>query len=381
MIVNISAERIWSIFKKELILALRSPQMRAIIIVVPIIQLLIFGYALSMDVKDVSIAVLDMDKSSLSREYISRFDNSPYFNLTNIVKSDKEATELLNRSKADLVLIIDNKFHSDLISGKTVQVQALVDGTDSSYASILLNYAARITSKFSIEILKSNAMKKGKNMSSVVGIELEQRALYNIQLDSQIFFIPGLILMLLTLIVLLLTSMAIVREKEIGTIEQIMVTPVKPIELIIGKTLPFGLVGLFDATVVILIAIFWFEVPFKGSVLLLYLGISLFLLTALGIGLFISTVSKTQQQALITTFFFLMPGMLLSGFAFPVANMPEFIQWITYLNPLRYFLEILRYIFLKGVGMDILWSRFLALGLIAGFVLTVTVARFKKKLM
>ncbi|MCD4657646.1 MAG: ABC transporter permease [Planctomycetes bacterium] len=377
---NISAERIWSILKKELILALRSPQMRAIIIAVPIIQLVIFGYALTMDVKDVSIAVLDRDKSSLSREYISRFDNSPYFNLTNIIKSDKEATELLNRSKADLVLIIDNKFHSDLISGKTVQVQALVDGTDSNYASILLNYAARITSKFSMETLKTNAMKMGKNMNSVVGIELEQRALYNIQLDSQIFFIPGLIMMLLTLIVLLLTSMAIVREKEIGTIEQIMVTPVKPVELIIGKTLPFGLVGLFDATVVVLIAIFWFEVPFKGSILLLYLGISLFLLTALGIGLFISTVSRTQQQALITTFFFLMPGMLLSGFAFPIANMPEFIQWITYLNPLRYFLEILRYIFLKGVGMDILWDRFLALGLIAGFVLTVTVARFKKKL-
>ena len=377
---GISGERIFTIVKKEMILAFRSPQMRAIIFVVPIVQLLIFGYALSMDVKDVSIAVLDRDKSSLSREYISRFDNSPYFNLTKIVDSDDEAMELLNWSKADIVLIIDNKFHSDLVSGKNVKVQALVDGTDANYASIMLGYAGRISAKFALEILRKNASKRGIDVKNVAGIELEQRALYNIQLDSQIFFIPGLILMLLTLITLLLTSMAIVREKEIGTIEQIMVTPVKPIELIIGKTLPFGIAGIIDATIVILIAVFWFNVPFKGSVLLLYFGIILFLLTALGIGLFISTVSKTQQQALISTFFFLMPGMLLSGFAFPIANMPEFIQWITYLNPMRYFLEILRYIFLKGVGMDVLWDRFLALALIAGVVLTITVTRFKKKL-
>ena len=377
---GISAERIFTIVKKEMILAFRSPQMRAIIFVVPVVQLFIFGYALSMDVKDVSLAVLDREKSSFSREYISRFDNSRYFKLTKIVDRDDEAKELLNWSKADLVLIIDNGFQSDLISGKTVKVQALVDGTDANYSSILLNYAGRISAKFAIEILKTNAGKKGINVKNIAGIELEQRALYNIQLDSQIFFIPGLILMLLTLITLLLTSMAIVREKEIGTIEQILVTPVKPIELIIGKTLPFGIAGLVDATVIILIAVFWFKVPFNGSVLLLYFGIVLFLLTALGIGLFISTVSKTQQQALISTFFFLMPGMLLSGFAFPIANMPEFIQWITYLNPMRYFLEILRYIFLKGVGMDVLWDRFLALALIAGVVLTVTVARFKKKL-
>ena len=377
---GISLERILSIVKKEMILAFRSPQMRSVIFVVPIVQLFVFGYALSMDVRDISLAVYDKDKSSLSREFVSRFDNSPYFNLTHIVTSDSEASELLKWSDADLVLVIDNKFQSDLTTGKQVKVQALVDGTDANYASIMLNYAGRISSKFALEVLRENIEKSGVSVKNMGGIELEQRALYNIQLDSQIFFIPGLMLMLLTLITLLLTSMAIVREKEIGTIEQIMVTPVKPAELIIGKTLPFGIAGLVDATIVILIAVFWFNVPFKGSLLLLYLGIILYLLTALGIGLFISTISKTQQQALISTFFFLMPGMLLSGFAFPIANMPEFIQWVTVLNPMRYFLEILRYIFLKGVGMDVLWDRFLALGIIATVILTMTIARFKKKL-
>ncbi len=373
-------ERIHHMMIKEFIQVLRDPRMKQMVLVMPVIQLILFGYAVNTDVKNAALAVYDRDNTPESRTLIARFVESGYFTLAEKPSSPAEVQDLMDHSRVQAVVEIPSDFSKKLAAGRTAVVQLVVDGTDSNTARILFDYGSRIVSQYSEELITDRFLKQTGTKIEPQRVTAETRAWFNENLESRNFFIPGVIAILLTLITLMLTSMAIVREKEVGTIEQIMVTPISPFEFILGKTAPFALIALFDAVVVTVVGVTWFAVPIRGSLLLLFFSALLFLMTALGIGLFISTVSNTQQQAMMSTFFFYFPAMLLSGFMFPIANMPKPIQILTIADPLRYFLVILRGIFLKGVGVEILWRELLALAILGVITLTLAVRRFHKTL-
>ena len=354
-------ERIKHMLIKEFIQIFRDPRMKGVIFLMPIIQLLVFGYAVTTDVKHIATLVHDLDNSIASRELVSRFAKSGYFNVVEYTDSKDRVRELLDRGKVGAVLRMNKGFEDDLRAGRTSQLQVIVDGTDSNTAGIVLGYSSKIAGQFSTELLTQRILRSSGPLGRTGRVVVETRAWFNENLDSRNFYVPGVIAIIVMLITLMLTSMAVVREKEIGTMEQIMATPITSAEFILGKTVPFALIGFADVILVTLIGAFWFEVPIRGNLGLLFVATALYLLTTLSIGLFISTVSQTQQQAMMSTFFFYFPAVLLSGFMFPIANMPHVVQWLTYLNPLRYFLVVIRGIFLKGVGLDVLWSQMLAL--------------------
>jgi len=373
-------ERVKHMLIKEFIQVFRDVRMRGVIFVAPIIQLLVFGYAVTTDVRHITTAILDRDNSVLSRELVARFVRSGYFEICAYLDDDDQAKGLIDRGEAQAVLCINRGFADDLYAGRSAEAQLIVDGSDSNTAGIVLQYGSRIVGKYSREILLRGWM-RSKGRAQLPGqVEMQTRAWFNENLESRHFYVPGVIASIVTLITLMLTSMAIVREKEIGTMEQIMVTPITPFEFILGKTVPFALIGFADVVLVTVVGVFWFAVPIRGSLLLLLCATTLYLMTTLGIGLLISTISQTQQQAMMTTFFFFMPAILLSGLMFPIANMPDPVQWITYLNPMRYFLVIIRGIFLKGVGPRILWPQMAALAGMGLFTLWLSSRRFRKTL-
>ncbi len=373
-------ERIHQMLIKEFRQSLRDPRMRALILVAPVIQLLIFGYAAVTDVRDIATAVQDLDQSVASRDLISRFERSGYFRAVEQLVTESEVRDVLDRGRACAVLRIPAGFADEVRSGRTARVQLLLDGADSNTASIVMSYARRIASQYSQELVDDLRRRRLGSAPPPGGVRLEVRAWFNENLESRNFYVPGVIATLITLLSLILTSMAVVREKEIGTMEQILVTPIRPFEFILGKTLPFAVISLVDVLLIAGVGVWWFRVPVRGQLLLLLLGACLHLLTTLGVGLLISTISQTQQQAMMTTFFFFMPAMLLSGFMFPIANMPEVVQWVTYLNPLRYFLVIIRGVFLKGVGLDVLWPQMVALAALGVVTFTAATRRFHKTL-
>src|SRR3990170_6155663 len=382
-------ERIKEIIRKEFYQTLREPRMRFVLFIPPLLQLIIFGYVVNLDVTNSRIAWIDLDNTPASRELLAEFNSSGYFRVVAVPTSENEADDLLDKGKVNGAIRILHGFSRKILRGEMTSVQILVDGTNSNTASLISNYANQIINRFSNRISseqrrvgfigEDNAVAdyQGKHLPSLT---VQSRIWFNPELLSQDYFVPGIVVNIITMVTIMLTAMAIVREKEIGTMEQLMVTPIRPVELILGKTLPFALIGFFDVALITVVAVSWFAVPIRGSLLLLFGATALYLLSALGIGLFISTVSRTQQQALMTTFFFFQPAMLLSGFVFPIANMPEAIQYLTYLNPLRYFLVIIRGIFLKGSGPELLWREMLALFLIGSTVLTVSALRFRKRL-
>ena len=373
-------ERVTHMLRKEFIQIFRDPRMKPVIFVAPIIQLLVFGYAVTTDVKHVATAVFDQDNSVASRELVARFVHSGYFDMVAYLDTDGQVRDVIDRSRAQAVLVMNKGFGDDVRSGRTASLQLIVDGTDSNTAGIVLQYSAKIVGDYSQKILLTRFARLRGSTHRPAQVELETRAWFNENLESRNFYVPGVIAVIVTLLTLMLTSMAVVREKEIGTMEQIMVTPITPMEFILGKTLPFALICFVDVILVTVVGVLWFKVPIRGSLPLLFFGTALYLMTTLGIGLLISTVSRTQQQAMMTTFFFFMPAILLSGLMFPIANMPTLIQWITYANPTRYFLVIIRGIFLKGVGADILWPQMVALAIIGLVTLLFTSRRFKKTL-
>lgn len=373
-------ERIKHMLIKEFIQVFRDPRMRAVIFVAPILQVLVFGYAVSTDVRHVATAVHDLDNSVTSRELISRFVKSGYFDVVDYIRDDDHARALIDRSEVRAVLRMNKGFEEKIRAGRTAQLQVIVDGTDSNTAGIVLNYSSKIAGQFSEQILLTQLARLGSAARPPGRVEMENRAWFNENLESRNFYVPGVIASIVMVITLMLTGAAVVREKEIGTLEQIMVTPITPAEFILGKTVPFALIGFADLILISVIGVFWFEIPIRGSLLLLFFATSLYLMTALGIGLLISTVSRTQQQAMMSSFFFFFPAVLLSGFMFPIANMPQVIQWITYLNPLRYFIVILRGIFLKGVGLNILWPQMAALAVMGLMTLWLASRRFRKTL-
>jgi len=373
-------ERVKHMLIKEFIQVFRDPRMRIVIFLIPCFQVLVIGYAVSTDVQHVRTAVYDLDNSQASRDVAARFVRSGYFDVVTRIGDDATAQRLLDRNDVSVVLRFNHGFAEELRAGRTAPLQILIDGTDSNTASIVLSYATKIAAAYSEQVLAQRIEQTMGPAGRVGQVDLRTRAWFNENLESRNFYVPGVLVVVVTLATLLLTSMAVVREKEIGTMEQIMVTPITPAEFILGKTVPFAFIGFADVILVVLIGVFWFEVPIRGSLALLLLATALYLMTTLGVGLLISTISQTQQQAMITTFFFFFPVMLLSGFAFPIANMPGVVQWMTLVNPMRYFLVIVRGIFLKGVGFEVLWHQMLPLLGMGIATLWLAVRRFHKTL-
>ena len=372
-------ERLRQMLVKEFIQVLRDPRMKGIIFVMPVVQVIVFGYVATTDVRNVPTAVYDLDNSLESRELVARFVRSGYFSVVAYADNDEAARDLVDRGRAAVVLRMNKGFGADIAGRRTAALQVIVDGTDSNTARIILSYGAQIVSDYSRAVLIEHASRAGGRVRDT-GVDLVTRAWFNENLESRNFFVPGVIALIVSLVTLMLTSMAVVREKEIGTMEQIIATPITPAEFILGKTLPFVLIALIDVALVVTVGVLWFDVPIRGHLAWLFLSVLLYIMTTIGVGLLISTICSTQQQAMMSTFFFFFPAMLLSGFMFPIANMPEVVQYITYLNPLRYFLVIIRGIFLKGVGPEILWPQMLALAVIGPVVLFTAVKRFHKTL-
>jgi ABC-2 type transport system permease protein len=368
--------RIREMVRKEFIQLFRDKRNRPILIVAPLVQLLVFGYVVNYDIKDIRVALIDQSRTRESRLMTDAFTASGIFRITNLPATPGELEELLFIGKVDLGIKIPPDFSDRIRRGETADVQILADGSMSNMASVRISYTVMVLDRLNTALIKElhgREIKYGK-------IDARIRTWYNPNLDSQNFFVPGIVAFVVMLISLLMTSIAIIKERENGTMEQLIVTPLKPIELIIGKTIPYTTISLAQMVMVMLFALFWFDVPLAGSIPDLFLATCLFLLSTLGVGLFISTVSKTQQQAMMTTFFFILPFFMLSGFVFPIANMPEIVQWLTYLNPLRYFLVIIRGIFLKGVGLHILWPQYAALAILGVAVFAGAVGRFRKRL-
>jgi ABC-2 type transport system permease protein len=372
--------RVRYLLVKELIQVLRDKRLRMALILPPLIQLIIFGYAANLDVKDIHTAVRDLDQSVESRDLISRLSSSKYFDVGFFPQSREEVEGLIKKGDIALSIEIPSGFSRQLKKGDTASVQILIDGSESNTAMIALGYINQILSDFSTTVLLRRLNQAGMIGFEEAGVEVEHRIWFNPNFESRLFFIPGVIANIAFLIPIILTAMAVVREREIGTLEQIMVTPLRPWELVVGKTLPFALLGLLDVFMIVLIGVFWFELPFRGSSFILLLGNILFLLSSVGIGLFISTICSTQQQAQISTFFFSMPAFILSGFVFPLENLPAWIRYLTYVNPLRYFQVIIRGVFLKGNGLDILWPQMLALAVLGGLMVLFSSLRFQKRL-
>jgi len=368
--------RIRELVRKEFIQLLRDRRNRMVLFVAPLIQMLVFGYVVNYDIRTIRVAVVDDSRTEESRRLVDAFTGSRIFSVTHNLSDDRMLEDLLLRGRVDMGIKITPDFAGLIREGRTAAIQIVADGSMSNMASLRMAYTASVLEKFNNEMLRElypQPLRYGR-------IDARIRTWYNPNIESQYFFVPGIVAFVIMLISLLLTSIAIIREKEAGTMEQLIVTPLKASELIVGKTIPYIIISLVQLSVVIIVAISWFEIPLVGSVPLLFFAACLFLLSTLGIGLFISTISATQQQAMMATFFFILPFFMLSGFVFPIDNMPVVVQWLTYLNPLRYFLVILRGIFLKGIGLDILWPQYLFLAILGTLVFSGAIARFKKRL-
>jgi len=370
--------------RKEFAQLRRDKKMLPIVFVAPILQLLLLGYAANLDVDSIPLAVIDYDNSVESRQLVDKFVQSGYFSEEARFLSPELIDENINQGRIVAALVIPPNFQTDLRRGEKVPLQLLVDGADANTATIALNYADIIVSRFSAEIqlekLQTVDRQPGRMTATAIPIEVDPRVWYNPELKSRNFMVPGILALLLMVTTMILTSLAIVKEKEQGTLEHLNVTPIKPIQLIIGKLVPFALIGMVDVFLVLGATRLLFGLSPAGSTLLLVLLSACFLLTTLGLGLLVSTVSKNQQQAMMSALFFVMlPMIFLSGFAFPIENMPRVIQYLTYALPLRYYFVIIRGIYLKGAGLSTLWDETLLLLIFGILVLGISIVRFKKQ--
>ncbi|MDA3861197.1 MAG: ABC transporter permease [Melioribacteraceae bacterium] len=359
----------------------RDPKMFGIILIAPVIQLIFLGYAVNMDVEKVPTVVFNQDNSITSREFLNNFNATRYFDFVEYVDNYNDLQTHVDNGTASLGIVIPYDFENDIANNRVANLQAIFDGSDGNKASITAGYLQNIVGDYSINLLKSRMDKSGKFLAPIGQITPEIRAWYNPELSTRVYMIPGIVGLLLSIVTLLLTSLAIVKEREIGTLEQIVVTPIKPTQLIIGKLIPFAILG-FVAVIIVLVAMtFIFNLTPRGSIAFLFATTFLYILSTLGLGLFVSTVSKTQQQAMMLAIFVvLLPMVFISGFSFPIENMPTFIQGITYFIPLRYYMTIIRGIILKGVGFYELWFEILMLFVFGVFLLTLSSMRFKKRM-
>jgi len=372
---------ILNIIKKEFLQLKRDPKMFVIVLIAPVIQLIFLGYAVNMDVEKVHTVVLDQDRTETSRELLQRFSGNRYFEFVEQVDNYDDFQYAIESGEAWLGIVIPYDFEKSIERNETGKLQAIFDGSDGNKASIISGYLQKVITEYSIELLDLKIKKYGGIKTPISSVEAEIRAWYNPELVTRVYMVPGIVGLLLSIITLILTSLAIVKEREIGTLEQIIVTPIKPTQLIIGKLIPFALLG-FLAVIIVLIAMtFIFDLPPRGSILLLFFSTFLYILSTLGLGIFVSTISKTQQQAMMLAIFVvLLPMVFLSGFAFPIENMPAIIQGLTYAIPLRYFMTIIRGIILKGIGISELWFELSMLFSIGIFVLTLSSLRFQKRM-
>jgi ABC-2 type transport system permease protein len=365
-----SFERIFELVRKEFRQVLRDPRMRGIIFVAPVIQLLVFGYAVSTDVRNTTLFVVDQDRSEASRSLVETMTSGGWFRLAGSSDRPRDLVLALDRADAVAGLVIPPGFSRDL-DARTARVQLILDGSNSNVATVARGYAERM-------LLEWAQARGGADLTAA--LEIRERAWFNAGLSSRDYNVPGVTGLIIFMICLMLTALAIVREREAGTLEQLMVSPVRPLELILGKSIPFALIGLFDLALVTIVAFLWFGIPFRGSPSALLLASFLYILSGLGIGLYISTVSSTQQEAFMGTFLVFLPAILLAGLMFPVRSMPVIFQYITLANPVRHYLVVVRSIFLKGAGIGALWPHYLALLLIGVGIFTFATLRFRKRM-
>lgn len=375
-----SRDRILHILRKELIQLRRDKLMMRIVLLAPIMQLIVFGYAITSDIEHVSTAVLDMDNTSYSRELVSRFAASPRYFTLQYISAPAEIDRMLDSGGAQMAITIPRGFASDIISGRPADVQVVVDGSDSKTASAVANYANGVCAQLSEQIYTETLLRSGGAGVTLPVVDTRIRAWYNPDLRSANFLVPGVLCLILLVVTMMMTSLAVVREREIGTLEQIIVTPIKPLELMVGKVIPFAVIGMINVATIVVVAALVFKVTVAGSLLLLFALTVVFLTASLGMGLLVSTVTRTQQQAMMVSFFIMQPSVLLSGFMFPLDSMPTPIRAITYLIPVRYYLEIVRGIFLRGVGVEVLWPQTLCLLGLGSMLLYASVLRFSKRI-
>jgi len=374
--------RVYHIARKEILQTFRDKRMLGILFVAPLLQLIVYGYAATYDINRIPTAIVDYSNSRMSREMVTTLEASGYFEVEHYPEHEDSLTVMIERGDIWCGITIPSDFQSDIKNGKSTGIQAIFDGSNSNTAGIAASYLGRIVQSYSAEIMVTPVI-SDENMAFVIKkpfVEGKIRAWYNPGLSSRIYNVPAVVVMIMLVVTMVLTSMAVVKEKELGTIEQLSVTPIRSVELMLGKTLPFITIGVIDILLVTTVAIFWFKIPFIGSIWFLLLTSFVFMLTTLGTGLLISTYSSTQQQAMMTTFFFIMPFMILSGFAFPISNMPAEIQYVTLINPVRYFVEIVRAVFLKGSGFAELKTQIVALLIIGISVLSLSIIRFRKRI-
>ncbi len=368
--------RVLHMVRKELIQVFRDVNMLRVIFVVPMIQLFVLGYAITTDVKNLKILVCDRDNSSISRGLVDRFSYTEYFIVDREACAGGNVEKRLFDGDAVLALVIPGDFAHDMDRQARPEIQILIDGQNSNTAAVALGYCNRILLEFIRDSLAAGNLRFKR---SVRFIEPVSRAWYNPELKSVYYMIPGIISVILTIVTMLLTSLAIVKEREIGTLDQLMVTPLEPWQIIAGKTIPFALLGFLEMGVAMTFGVLWFKVPVAGSLVLLAALSAVFIMTTLSLGIFISTLVDTQQQALFAAWFILVTCILLSGFFYPISNMPQWVRVITLANPLRYFIEILRELFLKGAGLSVLWPEILSLGAIGLTVFVMATARFRTR--
>lgn len=365
--MRLMLQRVFALTVKELLALLRDTASRAVLIGPPIIQLLIFGYAATFDLKHVPFVVYNQDQGRLSRDFIARFSGSPSFDLLRVVYNQDALQRAIDDQSALMAIDIGPEFTSDIERGKTAHIQLIMDGRDSNTAALAMGYAQSIVTAF-------NGAQSAAHGGVPHPTVLVERAWFNPNLDSRWFIVPGICGILTLLVSMLTTGLSVAREREMGTFDQLLVTPMRPTEILLGKALPGFLVGMVEGSFIVLVSIFWFHLPFTGSFAGLYLGFFCFLLATVGIGLMISSLAVTQQQGLLGVFLFMVPAIVLSGFATPIANMPPAVQYITLLDPLRYFLIILRGSFLEGGGISLFWPQYVPLALI-GVVSMMTAGR------
>ena len=369
---------ILNLVRKELIQLRRDPVRLRMMLVVPVIQLVLLGYAANLDVREVPMVVLDEDHSAASRDLVARMVGSNYFVLRGYATHASDVTEALDEGTAAIALIIPRGFAADLAAHRTAALQSITDGSDAAFAARSIGYAAMVVRQFSSNVAIERADRAGR-ATPELSVRAATRVWFNPELDSRWFLVPGILALVLMVIAMIGTAMGLVREREIGTLEQLVVTPIRPFQLIIGKLIPNALVGIVEVVLVLLVMTLVFGVPIRGSVTLLMVLTMIFLFAMQGLGLLISTMSRTQQQAMMSAMFFvLLPMLLLSGFIFPIENMPKAIQVVTYAIPLRYYFEIIRGIVLKGVGLGLLWDETLALIATGVVGLYLAVVRMRK---
>jgi ABC-2 type transport system permease protein len=375
---GLDAGRLAHLARKELRQTLRDPRALRVIFLAPILQLIVFGYAVTTDVKNAATILYDRDHTTLSRQLAQELTATGYFRIAETARRAGDLADALDHGRAIVALEIPRGFQSELASGERATVQLLLDGTSSNTATVAQAYASQIILRFGQEHSATVAQTAKLPGGRVPGVDLRVRAWYNPNLESRVYNVPGVVGNLMMLMSLLLTTLAVVRERELGTLEQLMVSPLTPAEMIVGKTLPVVGIAMVDLGIITVVATLWFHIPLRGSLALLCLVSLVYVVCGLGIGLLISTISSTTQEAFMTMFMFFLPAMILSGFFFPIENMPVGFQYLSLIDPVRYYVEAVRAIFLKGAGIGALWPEIVALAVMGGLILWFASTRFRK---